>query len=96
MNTACLTPAAPALPRALTALRRRLNAMAYDLVNEELALLAIENENLRTALVCAEENADYWQEQAMAALDQQAQATGGQIGMTQSGQLLVVGGAPHG
>lgn len=96
MNTACMPPAAPALPRALAALRRRLNAMAYDQVNEELALMAIENDNLRAQLIRAEENAEFWHEQAMAALEQKAEATGGHIGMTQDGQLLVVGGAQHG
>ena len=70
--------------------------MAYDLVNEELALLAIENENLRSALIQAEESAEYWHEQAMAVLEQQAQATGGHIGMTKAGQLMVVGAASHG
>ena len=74
----------------LRALRRRLNAQAYDLVNEELARIDEENEQLRTALARAEEAADFWQQQAMGAYNAQADETGGVVGITQSGQLVVV------
>ena len=59
---------------ALHALRRRLNAQAYDLVNEELArvdaeneALRAENELLRTRLSWAEDCAESWREDALVA-----------------------------
>ena len=82
---------------ALHALRRRLNAQAYDLVNEELArvdaeneALRAENEALRTRLAWAEDCAESWREDAIAAINAQADAQGGVVGLTQAGQLVVV------
>ena len=82
---------------ALRALRRRLNAAAYDLVNEELArrdaeceALRAENESLRTQLAWAEDCAERWREDAITALNEQAADVGGVVGLTQAGQLVVV------
>ena len=82
---------------ALRALRRRLNAQAYDLVNEELArldrendALREENEQLRTRLAWAEDCAESWREDAIEAINAQAEAAGGAVGLTQSGRLVVV------
>lgn len=75
---------------ALHALRRRLNAAAYDQINEELARLDLENESLRTQLAWAEDRAERWREDAISALNDQAEATGGAVGLTQSGHLVLV------
>ncbi|MDA8449816.1 hypothetical protein M4R23_08980 [Acidovorax sp. GBBC 3332] len=75
---------------ALRALRRRLNAQAYDLVNEEAARLDRENDQLRDALVRAEEAAEYWREQCQD-LTEQAEHFGQCVGMTQAGRLVLAG-----
>ena len=82
---------------ALRALRRRWNAPAYDLVNEELArldakldALRAENESLRSQLSWAEDCAERWREDAIEAINAQAEAQGGVVGLTQAGQLVVV------
>lgn len=81
----------------LNALRRRWNAVAYDLVNEELARVAsendrlvAENDELRRQLACAEECAAGWYEDAISALNKQANAVGGTVGLTKTGHLVVV------
>ena len=81
---------------ALHALRRRLNARAYDLVNEELArvdaeneALRAENETLRTRLAWAEDCAESWREDAIAALNRAAEDVGGTPGLTLDGRLVV-------
>ena len=81
---------------ALRALRRRLNAQAYDLVNDALARLDTENEalraengRLRTQLAWAEDCAEHWREDAMAALNHAADAMGGTPGLTLDGRLVV-------
>ena len=81
---------------ALHALRRRLNARAYDLVNEELArvdaeneALRAENETLRTRLAWAEDCAESWRKDAIAALNEVADKVGGAPGLTMDGQLVV-------
>ncbi len=81
---------------ALHALRRRLNAKAYDLVNEELArvdaeneALRAENETLRTRLAWAEDCAESWREDAIAALNEAADKVGGTPGLTMDGRLVV-------
>ena len=83
--------------RAMQAMRRRWNALAYDMVNEELARVALENdrlqaenEELRRQLVDAEDRAECWREDAISALNTQAEITGGIVGLTQSGQVMVV------
>lgn len=80
----------------LHALRRRLNARAYDLVNEELArvdaeneALRAENELLRTRLSWAEDCAETWREDALAALNHVADTVGGAPGLTLDGRLVV-------
>ena len=82
---------------ALRAMRRRWNAAAYDLVNEELARVALENERLqaeneelRRELSWAEERAEHWREDAISALNDQAEAIGGAVGLTLAGHLVVV------
>ena len=81
---------------ALRALRRRLNAQAYDLVNEELARVAaendalrVENEELRTRLSWAEDSAELWREDAISALNHTADELGGTLGLTMNGRLVV-------
>lgn len=81
---------------ALNALRRRLNAQAYDLVNEELArmdaeneALRTENELLRTRLAWAEDCAESWREDAISALNDMADKVGGVPGLTVDGRLVV-------
>ena len=81
---------------ALHALRRRLNAKAYDLVNEELArvdaeneALRAENETLRTRLAWAEDCAESWREDAIAALNAAATNVGGAPGLTMDGRLVL-------
>ena len=83
--------------RAMQAMRRRWNALAYDMVNEELARVALENdrlqaenEELRRQLVDAEDRAECWREDAISALNTQAEITCGTVGLTQSGHLMVV------
>ena len=75
---------------ALRALRRRLNALAYDQVNEELARLDQENEQLRTALAHAEDDAEHWHGQCLGMYHAQAHAEGGMVGLTQTGHLTMV------
>jgi len=86
----------------LEALRRRLNALAYDQINEELArldaeveALKAENEQLRARLSYAEGWAESWREDAMEAMEQLASISGGAPGLTMDGRLVVVqqGGA---
>ncbi|MBI3101998.1 MAG: hypothetical protein HYY98_10655 [Burkholderiales bacterium] len=81
---------------ALRALRRRLNAQAYDIVNEALArmdaeneALRAENERLRTQLAWAEDNAERWREDAIEALNHAADEVGGVPGLTMDGRLVV-------
>ena len=73
-----------------------MNAKAYDLVNEELArvdaeneALRAENESLRTRLAWAEDCAESWREDAIAALNHAADAVGGAPGLTLDGRLVV-------
>lgn len=75
---------------ALRALRRRLDAQAYDLLNEELARLDQENEQLRSALAYAEDDAEHWRQQCLEMYEAQADAEGGAVGLTQAGRLVVV------
>lgn len=81
---------------ALRALRRRLNAQAYDLVNEALARLDAENEalraendDLRARLSWAEDCAERWREDAIEALNHAADEVGGAPGLTMDGRLVV-------
>jgi hypothetical protein len=73
----------------LGVLERRLNAQAYPVLCAELVRLAAENERLRAALVQAEDCAEGWREDAMAALDCAARAGGGAPGLTLDGRLVL-------
>lgn len=82
---------------ALRALRRKLNAASYDLLCEEITRLDAECERLRAEnaslsqrLSWAEDCAESWREDAIAAINAQADAQGGVVGLTQAGQLVVV------
>ena len=88
---------------ALRRLNRRLNADAYDLLCAEIVrlhaeneTLCCENETLRSQLAWAEDCAERWREDAVSALNGQAEATGGTVGLTLSGHVMVVGGTQHG
>lgn len=74
---------------ALHAMRRRWNAASYDLLCAEIARLDAENEDLRQRLTWAEDCAESWRQDAIQALNDQADAVGGVVGLAQSGQLLV-------
>lgn len=81
----------------LHALRRRLNAQAYDLLCEEIARLdgecerlKEENATLSQRLSWAEDCAERWRDDALEALNAQADATGGSVGLTPAGRLLVL------
>lgn len=78
-------------------LRHRLNALAYDLVNEELARVAAENERLqaendelRGRLAYAEDCAERWRDDALSNLNEHSHAVNGVVGLTQNGCVLVV------
>ena len=75
---------------ALRALRRRLNALAYDQVNDELARTDQENEQLRTALAHAEDDAEHWRGQCLGMFHAQAHAEGCMVGLTPTGHLVVL------
>lgn len=79
--------------RSITALQRRLNAEAYDLLCEEIAKLdadrdrlQAENDDLRRQLAWAEDAADMWRD----AITQTAAETGSALGLTCSGHVLVI------
>lgn len=82
---------------ALKSMRRRWNALAYELVNEELARVAQDNERLqaevdelRHKLAYAEDCAESWREDALEAMNAHAEATGGVVALHQTGQLSVI------
>lgn len=68
--------------RAVEALRRRLNAAAYDILCDEVARLDAENESLRERLQYAEQRAEMWQQ----AIEQSGFAPG----LTIDGQIVAV------
>lgn len=72
--------------RAVAALRRRLNAAAYDLLCDEIARLDAENERLRERLQYAEQCAEMWQRDAIEAIEQSGCAPG----LTIDGQIVAV------
>ncbi len=72
--------------RAVAALRRRLNAAAYDLLCDEIARLDAENESLRERLQHAEQCAEMWQRDAMEAIEQSGFAPG----LTIDGRIVAV------
>jgi regulator of replication initiation timing len=78
-------------------LRQRFNALAYDLVNEELARVAAENERLqaendelRGRLAYAEDCAERWRDDALSNLNELSDSVDGAVGLTRSGCVLVV------
>ena len=72
--------------RAVAALRRRLDAAAYDLLCDEIARLDAENERLRGRLQYAEQCAEMWQRDALAAIEKSGFAPG----LTIDGQIVAV------
>lgn len=72
--------------RAVAALRRRLNAAAYDLLCDEIARLDAENERLRERLQYAEQCAEMWQRDAIEAIEQSGCAPG----LTIDGRIVAV------
>jgi len=88
---------ATSIAQTFNKLRLRLNAMAYDLVNEELARVAAENERLqsendelRAKLAYAEDCAERWRDDAVSNLNEYSDSSNGVIGLTQNGCVLVV------
>ena len=87
---------------ALKAMRRRWNAQAYELVNEELARVAQEKEQLqaevdelRRKLAYAEDCAESWREDALEAMNAHAEATGGVVALRQTGHVSVISMETH-
>ena len=81
---------------ALRALRRKLNAAAYDLLCEEITRLdaecerlRAENDSLSQRLSWAEDCAESWREDAIAALNDAAAKVGGVPGLSMDGRLVV-------
>ena len=84
------------MSRTLKAMRRRWNALSYDLLNEEVARLDRENDELRAAneelrvrLARAEEWAESWRQDALEAMELLADENGGVVGLTKGGNLVV-------
>lgn len=80
----------------LRAIERRLNDQAYPVICAELArldaeceALRAENEDLRARLARAEECAEGWREDALDALEREADSKGGAVGLTMGGHLVV-------
>lgn len=78
------------LTRRLSALKRRLREQTFELLEQEVARLGAENEDLRQRLYWAEEAAESWRADAIAALNHAADACGGAPGLTMDGRLVVV------
>lgn len=68
----------------------RLDRLALDQLRAEAARLAAENESLREKLYWAEQAAESWREDAIAALDERCARTGEVQGLTMSGHLVAV------
>lgn len=79
-----------ALTRQLRALKRRLREQTFVLLEQEVARLGAENEELRQRLNWAEDAAESWRADAIAALNDAADACGGAPGLTVDGRMVVV------
>lgn len=78
------------LTRRLRALKRRLREQTFELLEQEVARLGTENEELRQRLTWAEEVAESWRADAIEALNDAADACGGAPGLTLDGRLVVM------
>ena len=76
----------------LSAIQRRLDAIALQQLRAECARLAAENDQLRDEVYWAEQAAESWREDAMRLLAEACEATGGTPGLTIDGALVVAPG----
>lgn len=74
----------------LRALQRRLHAQTFDMLLAEVERLADENADLRQRLSWAEDCAERWREDAISAINDAAERSGGAPGLTMAGHLVVV------
>jgi hypothetical protein len=74
----------------LTSVRRRLDAIAIDHLRAEVARLATENDELRTQLAWAEDDAESWRRDATDMHLQLCELHCGSPGITMAGELVVV------
>lgn len=72
------------------ALLRRLDAVAFSQLAAQAALLAEENESLRSQLAWAEDAAESWRDDALRMMEERCAASGERPGITQQGQLVTV------
>ena len=76
----------------LSAIQRRLDAIALQQLRDECARLATENEHLRDQLYWAEQAAESWRDDALRMMEDTCERTGGQPGITIDGALVVIPG----
>lgn len=76
----------------ITAIARRLDAIAIDQLRAEVVRLAEENEGLRQRLADAEQDADWWRADAIEQNLRLCEAVGGSPGITIDGRLVVAPG----
>lgn len=74
----------------LARIRRRLDAEALDQLRAEVARLAAENDELRTHLVWAEDEAESWRRDATEMHLQRCELKCARPGITVDGRLAVV------
>lgn len=82
---------ASAAPISRRAIARRLDALALEQLRAEAARLAVENERLQQLLQTAEQQAEFWWDQATT-LTEQMHAAGARVGINRDGELSVVEG----
>lgn len=70
-------------------IRRRWDAAAINQIARTARAQTEEIAELRRALAAAEDAAEFWRQQAMELQQQLADATGGGLGITQAGQLVI-------
>ena len=80
---------------ALTALRRRLDAIALGQLRAEATRLAAENDDLRSRLADAEDDAEFWRREATEQHLQLCEAQVATPGITQDGRLVALPKVGH-